>query len=90
MIHFEIVKGNILDQEVDVIVTAANQSLRGGGGVDADIHKACGKDLLLECKELGGCSTGKAKLTRSYEMSDKGVSWVIHAVVLVHQKKRQQ
>lgn len=80
MIHFEIVKGNILEQEVDVIVTAANQSLRGGGGVDGEVHKACGKDLLLECKELGGCSTGKAKLTRSYEMSDNGVNWVIHAV----------
>lgn len=80
MIHFEIVKGNIVDQQVDVIVTAANQSLNGGGGVDAEVHNACGKGLLQECKELGGCSTGKAKLTRSYDLCDIGAPWVIHAV----------
>jgi len=77
MIQFEIVKGNILDQEVDVIVTAANQSL---AGVLGHIHKACGKDLAQECQELGGCSTGKAKLTRSYDLCENGVGWIIHAV----------
>lgn len=80
MIHFEVVKGNIIDQDVDVIVTAANQGLNGGGGVDGAVHQACGKGLLDECRALGGCSTGKAKLTRSYNMADKGVPWIIHAV----------
>ncbi len=80
MIKFEVVKGNIIDQEVDVIVTAANQGLRGGGGVDGAVHNACGKSLLEECQAIGGCSTGKAKLTKSYDMEDKGVPWIIHAV----------
>lgn len=80
MIRFEIVQGDILDQKVDVIVNAANQSLRGGGGVDGAIHNACGKDLDDECKELGGCSTGKAKLTKAYDLEAEGIGWVIHAV----------
>ena len=80
MIHFEIIKGNIIEQDVDVVVTAANQNLKGGGGVDGAVHEACGKGLLDECKELGGCSTGKAKLTRAYDMTDQGTSWIIHAV----------
>lgn len=80
MIRFEVVKGDILDQKVDVMVTAANQGLRGGGGVDAAIHNACGKELLEECSAIGGCSTGKAKLTKSYDLENKGVGWIIHAV----------
>lgn len=80
MIHFEVVKGNIIDQNVDAIVTAANQGLRGGGGVDGAVHKACGKALLEECQALGGCSTGKAKLTKAYDMEEKGTPWIIHAV----------
>lgn len=80
MIKFELVKGNIIEQPVDVLVTAANQSLKGGGGVDGVIHHACGHDLLVECQELGGCSTGKAKITKSYDLETKGVGWIIHAV----------
>lgn len=80
MIAFELVKGDITEQKVDVIVTAANQGLRGGGGVDGAVHLACGKELLEECKELEGCSTGKAKLTRSYDLLAKGTPWIIHAV----------
>ncbi len=80
MIKFEIVKGDIIDSEVDVIVTAANQGLRGGGGVDGAVHAACGKGLLEECIALQGCSTGKAKITRSYDLEQKGIPWVIHAV----------
>lgn len=80
MINFEVVKGDILDQKVDVMVTAANQGLTGGGGVDGSIHHASGPDLLAECKEIGGCSTGKARLTMSYDLETKGVGWIIHAV----------
>lgn len=80
MIHFELVKGDITQQKVDVMVTAANQGLRGGGGVDGAIHYACGKGLLEECLALGGCSTGKAKITRAYDLTDKGTPWIIHAV----------
>lgn len=80
MIGFELIKGDITEQKVDVIVTAANNGLKGGGGVDGAVHQACGKTLMDECKELEGCSTGKAKMTRSYDMEEKGTSWIIHAV----------
>lgn len=80
MIRFEVVKGDITEQQVDAIVNAANQGLRGGGGVDGAIHMVSGKDLDDECKELGGCSTGKAKLTKSYGLEARGVGWIIHAV----------
>lgn len=80
MIKFEVIQGDILEQEVNVIVNAANQSLRGGGGVDGAIHDASGKELNDECKELGGCSTGKVKLTKSYDLEDRGIGWIIHAV----------
>lgn len=80
MITFELIKGDIRQQNVDVMVTAANQGLQGGGGVDGAIHEACGPELLTECRSLGGCSTGKAKLTKAYGLADKGTPWVIHAV----------
>lgn len=85
-----LLQADITTLEVDAIVTAANSGLRGGGGVDGAVHRAAGPELLQACRMAGGCPTGSAVITGSFNLARRGVRHVIHAVGPIWRGGRQR
>jgi O-acetyl-ADP-ribose deacetylase (regulator of RNase III) len=84
-VRWQVVTGNIAEQRVDAVVTAANAALAGGGGVDGAVHRAAGPALLAACRALGGCPVGQARMTPGFRLPAR---FVIHAVGPVWQGGR--